>query len=113
MNSKIHWSIEIDKILGDGVFLDSIGINNWALSRLKALDAIDKFSALGIAVSGGDVCEQTQTGIALNYDNWFCEKNAGEDELSYIKRSIGKAKEYIENYTKKLDSIHFILVPQV
>ena len=40
---NIIWSDKIDNILKVGFPLNSIGINNWALSKKDALNALSKF----------------------------------------------------------------------
>lgn len=111
---KTVWSSKIDDILKNGHLLSGIGVNNWALEKSEALNALDKFAELQVPVLGGDVCELIDGVIQYNYDNWYCEQMQGEPKTDFIIRSIGKAKEYIENYNgKDPDKIFFAFVPGV
>ena len=54
MNDVI-WSYSIDKILGSGLSLESLGIKNWALSRQKVLQVLEQFRELQVPILGGDI----------------------------------------------------------
>lgn len=111
---KTIWSSKIDDILKNGHSLIRIGVNNWALEKSEALDALDKFAELQVPVLGGDVCELIDGVIQYNYDNWYCEQIQGEPRLDFTIRSIQKAKDYIESYnSKELDKIFFAFVPGI
>lgn len=57
------WSKEIDEVLSTGSPLHDSGVNNWALSRDRALAALDRLEASGVAVLGGDVYVETTGGF--------------------------------------------------
>lgn len=78
--------------------MHNIGINNWALDRKQALDALDEFEKQGIAVLGGDVYIITDGIPESNYDNWYCDQNDKESFREFACRSIANAREYIKNY---------------
>ena len=109
--NEIIWSIKIDKILNNGVSLESIGIKNWAFSKEKALLALGHLANLEVPVLGGDVCELTNGTIQYNYDNWYCDRLPNESYIDFVNRSINKAIEYIEQYdSNDLDKIFFVFV---
>src|SRR5688572_6073976 len=111
---QVVWSNKIDEILKVGYQLTEIGLNNWALTKSQALSALEKFLEYGIPVLGGDVCENIDGVVRPNYDNWYCEPISDEDKISFIKRSIAKAEDYIKAYPiKEPDKIFFALVPGV
>ena len=104
-------SNEIDNILSNGISLESLGVKNWAFSQKESLLILDKFVELQIPVLGGDVCDLVNEAIRFNYDNWYCNKLSNEPHLDFVKRSINKAREYIEQYSvKKSDKIFFVFV---
>ena len=110
---KPVWSNQIDIILGSGHPLNEIGVNNWALQKDEALNALIELAKIQVPILGGDVCELTNGVIQYNYDNWYCDKNLQETKLAFVLRSIAKAKQYIENYQSKYpDKIFFALVPE-
>ena len=113
MNDVI-WSYSIDKILGSGLSLESLGIKNWALSRQKVLQVLEQFRELQVPILGGDVYRLVNGALRSNYDNWYCDELPNEFFSDFVIRSIDKAKQYIESYNiKKGDDIFFTLVPKV
>jgi len=107
------WSSEIDRIFGVGYSLENIGVRNWALDREAALKALEELSAKGIAVLGGDVYAISEQGIESNYDNWYCNRDAGESHPDFVARSISKAIRYIANYNAPAGRVLFAIVPSV
>jgi len=108
---KTIWSETIDSILCVGVPLENIGVFNWALTKSQALKSLNKFLDLQICLLGGDVYENNNGVIRANYDNWYCDQLQGEEKNAYIKRSIEKAKDFIEAYkSKNMNIVLFALV---
>lgn len=105
------WSPEIDVVLSVGYSLESVGIKNWALDSSQALASIGKFESSGVAILGGDVYHLIGGRVEHTYDNWYCEKKIGESDLEFLKRSLLKAKLYIENY--QVGGALFALVPLI
>ena len=93
---KTIWSNKIDEILKVGISLNDIGVNNWALTKSQALEVLNQFLLHQIPVLGGDVIENLGGEIQQKYDNWYCDKRSGESRIDFVKRSIEKAKSYIE-----------------
>lgn len=91
-------SKNIDEILKVGKWLGESGINNWALTKSQALEALDKLLNLNIAVLGGDVYETRGDYIQPNYDNWYSDRQPGESKEDYLNRSIEESRTYIERY---------------
>lgn len=111
---KVVWSNKIDDVLRHGHSLSGIGVNNWALQKSEALNALTKFEELQVPILGGDVCELIGGVIQYNYDSWYCEQIQGEFKPDFISRSIEKAKQYIENYKEENPGkIFFAFVPGV
>jgi len=103
-------STKVNEILSKGKSLSSIGVENWALTKSASLNALSMFLELEIPVLGGDVCEINDGEISYNYDNWYCEREIGESAVDFILRSNQKAREYIEAYSVKDDSVLFAFV---
>ena len=99
----------INKILSVGRSLSGKGVNNWALSREQALQAVELFAENSLSISGGDVYIVHQNRLEPNYDSWYCEKSNCEDEQEFSERSLNKAKEYISSYG--LSNALFVIVP--
>jgi hypothetical protein len=94
------WSKKIETIISNGIALHDTGVNNWALSKKKALDALDKFESEKISVLGGDVYELTDGVPKSNYDNWYCEPQSDESFENFAARSVKIARDYVSNYSK-------------
>jgi len=108
------WSGEIDSILRAGRSLESAGVGNWALEREAALKAIERLSAKGVAVLGGDVYTVSdQQRIESNYDNWYCDREPGETDADFLIRSIRQEKNYVLSYQAPATKVLFALVPSV
>ncbi len=107
------WSEDIEKILGIGVSLSSVGIDNWALNKIQAMLAIDEFEKHKIPILGGDVYEILDGYPEANYDSWYCDKNANETLENFAKRSICYARDYIESYSNSSgQEAYFVFVTQ-
>lgn len=105
------WSEFVDSILDVGESLEILGVRNWALDQDRALDAVEKLSCQGIAVAGGDVYRWENGRLEPTYDNWYCNKNDGEQVGEYVKRSISLARNYISVYPNSDGGALFSLVP--
>lgn len=103
-------SARVNEILSNGTSLSSIGVQNWALTKAASLSALRVFLELEVSVLGGDVCEIKDGLISYNYDNWYCEKEMGESDIDFVLRSNDKAREYIDAYNIKDDSVMFTFV---
>jgi len=113
MQMKNIWSKKTEEILKKGKSLFDIGVNNWALTKVEVITAIDEFSSQHIPILGGDVYEVINGVFQSNYDNWYCEPLPEETRSEFVNRSVNKAKKYIEDYkAKELDKIFFVLVPE-
>ncbi len=111
---KNLWTKEVDQILSVGHQLKDIGLHNWALTKKQVLNVLEKLNSMQVAILGGDVCQNIEGVIKPNYDSWYCEQLPSEPKDIFIKRSIAKAKKYIEEYSiKQSDEIYFVLVPDV
>jgi len=113
--TEIIWSSKADEILRVGKKLDSIGVRNWALTKLQALQVLGELGKNKIPILGGDVyVEDTDGVIKLSYSNWYCDRLPGETLDHYLARSIAKAEEYITNF-KVVNSakVFFAIVPGV
>jgi predicted aspartyl protease len=109
--STIIWSREVDDILSVGLSLKDIEINNWALNRDEAITAILKLYSLEIPILGGDVYKIVDDCFDFTYDSWCCDKNIGETDSQYLKRSIDESLQYIKNYLD--DNVFFAIVPKI
>jgi hypothetical protein len=105
------WSKEVEQILSEGIFLDSIGVNNWALTKEQALLALGKFEQKKIPVLGGDVYIIHVDIPEPTYDNWYCNRQDEESIDDYVVRSIDQTRCYINDYVgSNSEHILFVLV---
>lgn len=108
---SVIWSEQIDPILSRGIFLEHLGVRNWALRRDDALRAIYELEALGISILGGDVYQLVGEIPEQTYDSWYCDQAPDESDSVFLKRSSDKAANYICNYLMQWGL--FALVPKV
>src|SRR5690606_23012544 len=114
---NVVFSNKIDAILSIGIYLGPFYINNWALNKSQALNALEKLKVMNVPVLGGDVLEYKgdilkyeNEGFVHNYDNWYCDTLPKETLDNYVNRSIQEARGYIFNYVV-CSSVYFVLVP--
>lgn len=91
-------SEKIESVVSCGISWDDFGVNNWALTKEQALSALDRFSLENIFVLGGDVYQLVDGNLESNNDNWYCDRNGGEDTDTYLDRSISISRQYISSY---------------
>ena len=88
-------SVEKINILNKGIDLSDIGINNYAYSWDCIDDILMEIENLQLTILGGDVYAIGESELFLTFDSWYYNLT---DTLSDCTLSIGKAREYIENY---------------
>ena len=81
------------ELKGKDINLTHLGVNEVAWQRSDAIQLLDSFMSKSVFVLGGDVLSNQNDNYKHNYDNWYFEKEHGDE-----KESILKAKEYISNY---------------
>lgn len=101
---------KIDSILSKGIFLKSFGVNNWAFTKDEALNVLKELEDANTPILGGDVWVLQNEQMNHNYDNWYCERLSDESYSDYVRRSICKANNYINNYSQN-KNIYFELLP--
>lgn len=106
------WNEKIEEVLSVGLPLSGFGINNWGLTKEKALIAIQQLNELSIPILGGDVLKFENERWIHTYDNWYCNQNFGESKEEFAIRSNQVAFQYINNYRHKEGDVLFVLVPK-
>lgn len=89
----------VNGILSCGRSLEEVGVENWALSKKQALDALIKLEAHKIVVLGGDVYKIVNEIPQMTYDNWCCDPKKNESSENYLLRSLEESEKYISNYS--------------
>jgi len=84
-----------------GTPLDSIGINGYALSRQRALQALEILARLKLPVLGGDVIAYHNGMLTLTYDNWYI--NGPFSDSQSVELSHKKARDFIASYDEPSD----------
>lgn len=85
-------------ILGKGVSLSEIGINEYGYSWEYIDDVLAEIEKLNLTILGGDVYTFGDNGLMLTFDNWYYSLL---DIPSDSILSVDKAREYIHNYIDK------------
>ena len=107
------WPADIAEILSKGVSLSKLGVNNWALGRTEAIEAIDRLAGIGVGVLGGDVYRWEGNTPVPTYDNWYCEPASHEARNAFVERSAHMARQYIGSYEAATGQERFVIVPDV
>lgn len=81
-----------------GRSLQEIGINEIALQRPAALEAIQALKGSQVAILGGDVLRVLNERPEYSGDNWYCERQDAETLPDYLKRSWDVTEQYIRDY---------------
>jgi hypothetical protein len=82
----------------NGRDLRGIGINEVALLRKDALEAIQALKGHQIAVLGGDVYHEKDGKMRPTHYNWSCEKQKVENPVQFSDRSQRVALGFIKDY---------------
>lgn len=90
--------------------LREIGLDEVALSKRDALDAIQSLEGHQIAVLGGDVYFEEGGRIRPRLHNWFCEKQPNEHPFEFTKRSQIVALNFVQGYDASAKSNSFFVL---
>ena len=63
---------------------------------------------------GGDVYAIDHSGIERTYENWYCDKKAGESSDDFVQRSCAEATQYISQlqYSKMANSFVTLVISE-
>ncbi|MGB8506889.1 MAG: Imm40 family immunity protein, partial [Pyrinomonadaceae bacterium] len=75
-----------------------LGVNEIALQRSAALEAIETLKGSQVAIFGGDVLRVSNDRPSYTGDSWYCERQNSEALNDFLKRSWDVAEQYIRAY---------------
>jgi Immunity protein 40 len=78
--------------------LQEIGVNEMALQRPAALEAIQALRGSQVAILGGDVLRLLNGRPMYGGDNWYSQRYSSEGLTDFIRRSLDVAEQYIRSY---------------
>lgn len=104
----IVFSKEADDILSCGIWLGPNN-ENWALTKLQALQAVHRLRDGKLVLLGGDVLNGPDKGYSPTYANWYYQPSIPPNHSDVISSSA-KAMAYIESYPA--EDVYFVLVPK-
>jgi hypothetical protein len=81
-----------------GRSLQDIGVNEVALQRPAALEAVRALEGSQVAILGGDVLRVFNNRPEYTGDNWYSEQQDPESLADFLKRSRDTAEQYIRAY---------------
>jgi Immunity protein 40 len=81
-----------------GRSLQEIGVNEIALQRPAALEAIQALRGSQVAILGGDVLRLLDGRPMYSGDNWYSQRYDSEDVTDFLRRSLDVAEQYINSY---------------
>lgn len=87
------------------------GSDEYAVPLEKTTDVLDALVGTPVAILGGDILEDKGGRLAYSYENWYSEKEAGEDPRDFAARSQRMAQEYTDNLKKQgRKNLHVVFV---
>jgi hypothetical protein len=99
--------------LANGKSLAHLGLNERALTRAAALEAVRLMRAAGVALLGGDVYVDDGKAIKPAYANWHSDQRLEESGTEFMARSWRESEEYIGRYPEpRGGEALFVLVPR-
>jgi hypothetical protein len=87
-----------------------IGGAEVALVFEDTLTAIKLARDAGIQILGGDVYVRRAGRLVLAYANWHTDKQQGESEEDYARRTWEESEAYLQRYPKSAEEPLFVLV---
>ena len=109
MNSV--WHEKVKNILQIGIWMGDSGVNNWALTKLLALQVVDTLANEGIPILGGDVVELRDGKFRHTHDNWHINRRDFESKQKFLSSSIKITRNYIQGFDTYDRNVFFVLVP--
>jgi hypothetical protein len=92
--SKDYQKMLVEK----GIVLSELGLQDVALRKADALQAIKLLQIDSVPVLGGDAYYRENSKNSVAYANWYCEPIVGEDIRVFSSRSCAKATDYISQF---------------
>lgn len=100
----------LQELFQSGEWLGDYGINSWAFEKQRALSVLETLLAWNIPVLGGDVFHENNGKLDICVDNWYCNPAPDENLSEYVRRSVGKARNFISGYKNRSGRVIFVLV---
>jgi hypothetical protein len=86
-----------------GVRIDLPGLDEIALKRADALQAVELLRTAAIPILGGDVWYRRRGRFEIAYANWHADPQIGEDSFTYLQRSLSKTAQYVREFPEPAD----------
>ncbi len=88
----------------NGVRIDLPGLDEIALKRADALQAVEMLRRAAIPVLGGDVWLRRRGRFEPPRAFWYANRQFGEDDFSYLQRSLNKTEQYVREFPDPADA---------
>lgn len=91
--------------------LKGIGLNEVALAKPDAIEAVRSLEGRQVAILGGDVYYENEGKIRSAHENWFCNRNPNESTADFAKRSQKIASDFLRRHKVGAETSHlYVLV---
>jgi hypothetical protein len=77
--------------------LKGIGLNEFALSKLDAIDVVRSLEGSQMSVLGGDVYAENDGKLRPTCESWFCNQQPGENPFGFVQRSRQTALNFLQS----------------
>jgi len=93
---------EYSELLNEkGVPLLALGLDDVALDRYAALQAVDLLRASSRSILGGDVFFEKEGKLEVAYANWHTDKDVAGASADHVNRSCDESRNYIESFPNR------------
>ncbi|WP_195628776.1 Imm40 family immunity protein [Bacteroides finegoldii] len=93
-----RWIVTRVKAMAEEFSLESIGVNDFAYSKRKALKIAETYYNSNTPILGGDVYKMVNERIEFTSDSWYCDRNDNETPADYVIRSYKVTIDYLNQY---------------
>lgn len=91
-------SKHLEAILEKGWRVPEPDSNCFAVTRLQMKEVLEEAERIQIALLGGDVYYQSNSGITSGTESWYCDRERGEPYSNFVARSIDISREYLKEF---------------
>ena len=93
-----------------GCSLESLGLSELAFTQADVQQAVNLAMVCHLPVLGGDVYFRSGATIEPAYANWHIDRQNGESDAAFIKRSCEETRRYLRALPNPVDKEYLIVI---
>jgi Immunity protein 40 len=94
----------LTRLESKGVRIDLPGLDEIALKRADALQAVELLRTATVHILGGDVWYRRRGRFEIAYANWYADRRTDEGSSAYLQRSLDKTLQYVREFPEPADA---------